>query len=208
MEDEAEDMAFQEHGFFQEELKEKMEEEYSYALLESQFGQTKKNIRTGLEILTETREMERQADGLMKQREGLVRQLDSAKKKLTSLETVLVETENEWKEALYSWESGNQELHLEGEMLKQFSIFADSYGEESDFAQVRQQVADVWISRKNQVESALALTDAMLKEKQKEQAQVEDAAGVFVRFQLIYLVTLLYEFIIEGGKHIGQRFLQ
>ena len=63
MEDEAEDMAFQEHGFFQEELKEKMEEEYSYALLESQFGQTKKNIRTGLEILTETREMERQADG-------------------------------------------------------------------------------------------------------------------------------------------------
>lgn len=174
MEDEAEDMAFQEHGFFQEELKEKMEEEYSYALLESQFGQTKKNIRTGLEILTETREMERQADGLMKQREGLVRQLDSAKKKLTSLETVLVETENEWKEALYSWESGNQELHLEGEMLKQFSIFADSYGEESDFAQVRQQVADVWISRKNQVESALALTDAMFKEKQKEQAQVED----------------------------------
>ena len=53
MQEEADEMAFQEHAFFQEELENHMEEECSYDLLVKQFEDTRKGIKSGLQILQE-----------------------------------------------------------------------------------------------------------------------------------------------------------
>ena len=71
-------------------------------------------------------------------------------------------TMGEWKEALYQWNGKNQELILDKELLRELSNFADSYGESSDFATVRQKVADVWIYMKTKLEAAKICMDAGL----------------------------------------------
>ncbi len=72
---------------------------------------------------------------------------------MSELESVFVQTQNEWKEALYQWNGANQELALEKELLRELSIFAETYKESSDFAEVRQRIADVWIKKNGEIES-------------------------------------------------------
>ena len=45
----------------------------------------------------------------------------------TGYQIALVQAENEWKESLYKWNEENSELKLEKDMLREFSVFADSY---------------------------------------------------------------------------------
>ena len=172
MQEEADEMAFQEHAFFQEELENHMEEECSYDLLVKQFEDTRKGIKTGLQILQEAGSMERTADDLMKKRENQLRNLDGAQKKTAACEGILVQTENEWKERLYSWNTKNVNLVLEKETLKEFSVFADSYTEQSDFARIRQIVADAWLEVKNNLEIQLAGVKGKKEEKKEEYDQI------------------------------------
>lgn len=155
MESEAETMAFEEHSFMQEELLKNQEEPYKFDLHQQQFEHTREQIGKGLEILSETRKLEQKKDELVQQRDQQTRKMDSAQRKISELESVLVQVENEWKEALYQWNGNNQELTLDKELLRDLSNFADSYGESSDFAVVRQKIADVWIHIKTMIETAL-----------------------------------------------------
>ena len=72
-----------------------------------------------------------------------IRELDTLQRKVSELEAVFVQTQNEWKEALYQWNGANRELVLKKELLRELSTFAESYEETSDFAEVRQKIADV-----------------------------------------------------------------
>lgn len=155
MESEAETMAFEEHAFMQEELLKNQEEPYKFDLHQQQFEHTREQVSKGLEILSETKELEQKKDELVQKRDQQTRRMDSVQRKISELESVLVQVENEWKEALYQWNGNNQELTLDKELLRDLSNFADSYGESSDFAGVRQKVADVWIRIKTKIETAL-----------------------------------------------------
>ena len=91
---------------------------------------------------------------------------------MSELESVFVQTQNEWKEALYQWNGANQELALEKELLRELSIFAETYKESSDFAEVRQRIADVWIKKNGEIESELSVNDTESQNTKKELEEV------------------------------------
>lgn len=155
MEAEAEMMAFEEHTFMQDELLKSRDEFYKFNLHQQQFEHTREQIRNGMEILSRTKDLEQRKDELVQKRDQLLRRIDSVQRRISELENVLVQVENEWKEALYQWNGANKELILDRELLRDLSSFADSYSENSDFAVVRQKVADIWISIKTDIEAKL-----------------------------------------------------
>ena len=173
MEAEAETMAFEEHAFMQEELLKSQEKHYKFNLHQQQFEHTREQIGKGLELLSETKKLEQKKDELVQKRDQQTRRMDSVQRKITELESVLVQVENEWKEALYQWNGKNQELTLDKEMLQNLSNFADSYEESSDFALVRQKVADVWITIKTKLETALEKSKLETETVQAELAEVQ-----------------------------------
>lgn len=171
MQDEADTTAFEEHAFMKEELEKHPEEPYKFELHQQQFDHTKEKINKGTEILAETDRLERQKDDLIKEREKKIRELDTLQRKVSELEAVFVQTQNEWKEALYQWNGANRELVLEKELLRELSTFAESYEETSDFAEVRQKIADVWIAKNADIESGLSANKA---EKETTERELEE----------------------------------
>lgn len=156
MQSEADDMAFEEHAFFKEELLENLEAEFSFETHREQFEACGQAIRQGRDILRETTTLEQQADGLLKEREEKQRELDSQQRKVSGLENDMFRAQSEWKEALYSWNGRNRQLKLTQELLRELAEFVGHYSETSDFATVRQKVADVWLAGETELETAIA----------------------------------------------------
>lgn len=174
MQIEAETMGFEEHIFMQDELWKDQGKPYKYDLHQQQFEQVKKQINRGWEILSETQMLDQRKDELVQKRDQQIRKMDSAQRKVSELESLLIQTENEWKEALYQWNGKNRELIIEKELLREFSHFADSYHEQSDFSAIRQKVADIWIGVKTSIETKIAKTAAEIDQYQKELSAVQN----------------------------------
>lgn len=174
MEAEAETMAFEEHLFMQDELLKDYGKPYKFDLHQQQFEQMKEQINKGLEILSETKVLDQKKEELVQKRDQQIRKVDSAQRKVSELESILVQTEGEWKEALYQWNGKNQELIIEKELLREFSNFADSYNEKSDFSLVRQKVADVWIGAKTKIDTKTAKNAADIESCQMELSTVQN----------------------------------
>ena len=168
MQEEADEMAFQEHAFMNMELKENFRTAYAFDTHEKQFLQTQKHISEGLNVLREVDAQQRQVEELLQKREKHQREMDASWRKVSELEAVFVQVQNEWKEALYSWNGRNQELVLSNEMLKQLAQFAETYDEKADFGSVRQMVADVKIGKKSELDATLWKNRARVKELQAE----------------------------------------
>ena len=147
MQSEAEDMAFEEHGFFQDEFMQQLEKKYQFDSLQKQFCDTKEKIEKVFHILEQTNLLDRQADELTMRWEQKGRKVDACWKKQNEVETLLVQAENEWKEELYQWSDSNQEFHLSKEFVNEISRFADSYNGDSDFAAIREKVSDQYLGQ-------------------------------------------------------------
>ena len=121
MQSEAEDMAFEEHGFFQDEFMQQLEKKYQFDSLQKQFCDTKEKIEKAFHILEQTNLLDRQADELTMRWEQKGREVDACWKKQNEVETLLVQAENEWKEELYQWSDSNQEFHLSKEFVNEIT---------------------------------------------------------------------------------------
>lgn len=148
MQDEADDMAFEEHAFFSSELTQELTKSFSFETHQAQFEKTRDGIEQGLTILRETDSCQRQVEDLLQKHERQQRATEEGERHVGELEAVMAQVQNEWKEALYGWNGQNQELILSKDLLKELAQFAESYGENSDYAAVRQPVADAWIAKK------------------------------------------------------------
>lgn len=173
MQEEADDMAFQEHAFFESELKESFQAAYSFDMHEKQFIQTQKGISEGLAILRDVDVQQRQVDELVQKREKHQRETDAAWRKVNELEAVFVQVQNEWKEALYRWNGQNQELVLSKETLKKFAQFVEDYDEKTDFSVIRQQAADAKITKKGELDSEVQRSEIKLQELRQEYREQE-----------------------------------
>lgn len=167
MQAEAEDMSFEEHAFFQSELKENFTSEFSWESHKAQFEKTKDRISAGKKLLAEAGIRQREAEDLLKKKEKQQREIDGALRKVQELESLLVEAANEWKEALYTWNGKNKELRLSPEQMRELGRFSDEYGEGSDFAEVRSTVADFWIEKSGKI-------NAEIQEKRIELVKLEE----------------------------------
>ena len=174
MQAEAEEMSFDEHDFFQSELKENIYSVFSWEPHEGQFKKEKEEIGRGLELLREAGLRQREADELLKKRERQQRDTDAAQRRAAELESMLVQVENEWKEALYSWNGQNQELKFTPEQMREMARFADEYGERSDFARVRQTAADLWIERKGEISGRIRHRQEELRQLQETHREIAE----------------------------------
>ena len=174
MQSEAGEMSFEEHDFFQDELKENFNAPFSWDTHEAQFRKVKDEISRGTELLREAETRQREADDLLKKRERQQRETDAAQRREGELESVLVQVENEWKEALYSWNGQNEELKFTSEQMREMARFADEYGEESDFARVRQTAADLWIGRKGEISGEVRRRQDELRDLENVRQEIEE----------------------------------
>ena len=174
MQSEAGEMSFEEHDFFQDELKENFNAPFSWDTHEAQFRKVKDEISRGTELLREAETRQREADDLLKKRERQQRETDAAQRREGELESVLVQVENEWKEALYSWNGQNEELKFTPEQMREMARFADEYGEESDFARVRQTAADLWIGRKGEISGEVRRRQDELRDLENVRQEIEE----------------------------------
>ena len=174
MQSEAEEMSFEEHDFFQAELKENFDKAFSWETHETQFRKVKDEISRGTELLREAETRQREADDLLKKRERQQRETDAAQRREGELESVLVQVENEWKEALYSWNGRNEELKFTPEQMREMARFADEYGEASDFARVRQTAADLWIGRKGEISGEVRRRQDELRDLENAHREIEE----------------------------------
>ena len=160
----AEEMAFEEHTFMQDELLSNLNASYSFALHRQQFETTKAKIRQGTQMLRNMQGLEREKDTLLQKREKNERELDIAQKKQNELEAMFVQFQNKWKENLYSWNGKNEELILDSELLHEFCAVVDAYQEEPDFTMVQQKVGDAWIGAKDALKSEASAVEREEKE--------------------------------------------
>ena len=174
MQSEAGEMSFEEHDFFQDELKENFDKAFSWDTHEAQFQKVKDEISRGTELLREAATRQREADELLKKRERQQRETDAAQRRESELESVLVQVENEWKEALYSWNGRNEELKFTPEQMREIARFADEYGESSDFARVRQTAADLWIGRKGEISGKVRRRQDELRDLENVRREIEE----------------------------------
>lgn len=174
MQSEAGEMSFEEHDFFQDELKESFDKAFSWDTHEAQFRKVKDEISRGTELLREAETRQREADDLLKKRERQQRETDAAQRREGELESVLAQVENEWKEELYSWNGRNEELKFTPEQMREMARFADEYGEASDFARVRQTVADLWIGRKGEISGEVRRRQDELQDLENAHREIEE----------------------------------
>ena len=78
MQSEAGEMSFEEHDFFQDELKENFNSAFSWDTHEAQFQKVKDEIGRGTELLREAETRQREADDLLKKRERQQREIGRA----------------------------------------------------------------------------------------------------------------------------------
>lgn len=164
----ADEMCFEEHAFFAGELTEKFKEPYAFDTHQMQFEKTRLGIKEGITILREMELLQRQADELIQKKEKHQREADAAQRRVSELGTMFVQIQNEWKEAVYSWNGKNQELVLAGEPLKELAAYAETYGESSDYGKIREMVANAWIQNKN-----ILKTEADGKQRELRELQTE-----------------------------------
>lgn len=152
MQSEADLMAFDEHTFMADELMEQLEESYRFETHRQQLESVRQQIEEGTEILAETLHLERQKDEQIRERELQIREMDRMQRKVLEHENQLIQVRSEWKENLHKWNGENCELKLTKDVLRELSIFADSYDDSSDFGKVRSTIADIWIASKMQID--------------------------------------------------------
>ena len=167
MQTEAEEMAFEEHAFFQEEVKRQLHAELSWDTHKAQFEKTADEISRGTSLLKETQVCQKEADDLLKKWEKHQRETDTAKRRENELEDVMIQIENEWKEALYSWNGRNTELKFTPQQMQELARFADEYTEGADFAQIRKIAADLWIEKNSEMNGSLLKKQEEFRELEK-----------------------------------------
>ena len=173
MQEEADDMSFQEHSFFQEEFTEDLTKEISFETHRKQFEETRNGIQKGAELLREVEIRRLQAEEALQRREKHQQETDAVQRRVTELEGVLIQVQEEWKEKLYSWNGSNTELRLQKELLMEFSSFADSYGKQSDFTEVKNKTADIFRTKKDELIMMLNLHRREKEEAEKNKKEWE-----------------------------------
>lgn len=161
MQSDAEAMYFDEYTFFSDELQQQFETEYSFSFHQKAMEETQEKIEQGTGLLRQAERQRRDVEELIREKDQAEREAKGAENRIAELQMLLTQTCNEWKEHLYSWNSGNQELKLAEETLRQMAHFADSYNSSSDFSSVRRMAADTWISLDSRMDRELRENTAM-----------------------------------------------
>lgn len=168
MESDADDMAFQEFEFMKSELKENLEQAYEFDIHKKDFLTAKERIFSCEQILEEIQQINKDKETLEIKKDQKTRELDSVQRKILEVQLISDQAKSEWKENLYKWNERNEYLNFDSEVLRELALFADSYNDKSDFAEVKEKVHNRKIEVRNEFSTLLDLKYRNIKEKNLE----------------------------------------
>lgn len=173
MEEEIEDIPFDEFGFMKEELCEKREEEYSFESHARLLKEYRQKVEEGKEILTETQHCEERYSRFLKDLDQYQNEKDAAQREQLQYENQLHETKQELIEAVYRWDKENEELHPGQEVLQEMSRRIENFGSESDYWEIRNLSKEALDNGQETLSGEITEKRWAWKEKKKEYAQAE-----------------------------------
>ncbi len=171
MSEEASAMAFEEHAFFSDELLKNLAQPFAFETHRGQMENTQKKIVQGLSVLRDETALRRQADEQRQNLDRQQREIDKTMRQMNEQGNLFVQVQNEWVEALYRWAGKNTELKPAPDALKDMAAFVRDYGENSDFAQVRNIAADAWLAARGGLLQSLC-------QEQEEERRLSDERAI------------------------------
>lgn len=158
MEEAVEDIPFDEAFFFIEEIKSKKEGRCDFNYHAKMLNKYIKKVEEGTSILRQEEEAKRHCDEALKELDLKREDRDKAEREWHQYDRQLIEQKSEITEAVYVWERGNTELHMEPLSLQEIAGFIDNYQYGMDYSRV----SEILRSQKNKAYDILYTAERKL----------------------------------------------
>lgn len=147
----AEGLFLYEHGYFAQELRDDLTQEYNFGLYRKEIDAFRKRVEEGKKALEEEHKKSRDYDQVLEEREAVLKEKETAGRELEKAENVLVETRTEFIEHTHTWEKRNEYLKIPGERMPYVIRAINAYGETGGYEDILQEIRKEY----NQLESGL-----------------------------------------------------
>lgn len=181
MEEELEEIPFDEFAFLKKELEEAPGQAYDFTSHMKLLEEYKKRVQDGRNVLLEEQHLQKRYDSALQELDDKRKEQEQAQKELTQSGKHLDEVKEELTEHIYQWERDNQKLHLAAETLQEISRKIDFYKKDSNYRDIQDLVRNEFDRKKEElhnleVQQKRALQDAEVMA-QKKQAELEEWKG-------------------------------
>lgn len=171
MEEAVEDIPFDEAFFFIEEIRSKKEGRCDFNYHAKMLNKYIQKVEEGTNILRQEEEAKKHCDEALRELDLKQEERDKAEREWHQYDRQLIEQKSEITEAVYIWERGNTELHMEPLSLQEIAGFIDNYEYGMDYSRV----SEILRSQKNKVYDILYSEERRLvQEKEPLTAQLTE----------------------------------
>lgn len=170
MEQEMEDIPFDEFDFLKNELCAAKEEPYNFQAHARLFQVYKKQVEDGRAALLEEEQCRRRYDDRLQEMDGKRKLRDSAERELHARENQLHEIKSELTEQLYRWERDNEELKAAPEVLQEAVRLVERYRLGEDYSEIAERFRGSFYEKDDMLRDLLA-------ERQRGQQELDAQIG-------------------------------
>lgn len=172
MESEMEDIPFDDFAFLRKELEETKGEEYSFVSHKELLKAYMQKVDRGIKALTEEKECQERYSRFLQELDAYQEEKNCAEREVLQYENQLHEIKQEVIEAIYCWEKGNEELHLQPETLQKMTRAIENYNTETDYWNIRGLANGEFEQKNQEISGEIMDLNRRLTEKQSEQRQI------------------------------------
>ena len=151
MEEEMEDIPFDEFSFLRKELLEDRNPSYSFSSHNALLKKYTDKVEEGKEGLTEEKNCQDRYDRYLKELDVCQQQRDQAERSVQQYEKLFQETKAELTEKIYIWAHENQELKPEPDALREMTRKIQEYELGEDFLEIRDSVKGILFSKESEL---------------------------------------------------------
>ncbi len=136
MDQDMEDIPFDEHDFFKRELLEKKEEQYSFSAYETLLVRYQEKVEAGIKILEKEEQAHRVYDTALKELDEKKERRNQAERSVLEYEALLQETKEELLEKMYQWKKNSRMLAISDPVMTEISRKIDQYIYGNDYSEI------------------------------------------------------------------------
>lgn len=133
-----EQLSFDEHTFFEDELRKQLSKEYSYVLTDKAIQDLKASLRSALEAVRHTKENQEKYDCLLKEQDQMVEERNKTELDRRRWDNQLEELRTEWTISFKHWLLENQVMHFRLETEEHIYQLIQSSQQERELSPIMQ----------------------------------------------------------------------
>lgn len=172
MEEEIEDIPFDDFAFLKKELEETKGDEYSFAAHKELLRDYMQKVERGKAVLTEEKECQERYSRLLQELDAYQEEKNRAEREVLQYENQLHEIKQETIEQIYRWERENEELHLQPETLQKMTRAIESYSTETDYWNIRGLAGGEFEQKTRIISEEMLKLCQLLTERRADQEQI------------------------------------